>query len=170
MVSSEQNLGPILTDRAETIGRHRLFVGFFYQRFRFNSIDGTSLNNVPLVITASTAGSGSKETTQYAQQTNDIDFKLDQYVGVVTFGLTSKTDVSMVIPIDRVSIGVATQGTEYFFLNGVQQGPSKSINAYNRGSYSGIGDVIANVKSRFTNGEHFKFTAGMLVRFPVATP
>ena len=156
---TSENLGPILSDRAETIGRHKLFVGFFYQRFRFNSIDGTSLNNVPFVITS---GPTSTQITQYVQQRNDIDFKLDQYVGIVTFGLTTKTDISVVIPIDRVSIGVSTQGNEYFFPSG-QVLP---ISQYVSGTFSGIGDVIANVKNTFTNGEHFKFAGGMLLRFP----
>ncbi len=50
-VVSSENLGPIMTDRAETIGKHKLFLGFFYQRFRFNSIDGTGLGAVPLLFT-----------------------------------------------------------------------------------------------------------------------
>src|SRR5262249_45339683 len=45
-VASEA-LGPILTDRAQTIGKHKLLVAFAFQKFVFNSIDGTSLNNVP---------------------------------------------------------------------------------------------------------------------------
>ena len=33
------SLGPVLTDRPETIGRHKLLLAFGYQRFNFNSID-----------------------------------------------------------------------------------------------------------------------------------
>src|SRR5215469_2779590 len=45
-----QNFGPILTERAETIGRHRLFVGFTYQYFDFNRLDGVNLRNFGAVF------------------------------------------------------------------------------------------------------------------------
>ena len=163
VASEENNLGPILTDRAETIGRHKLFVGGFYQRFRFNSIDGNSLNNVPLVITS---GPSNTQITQYTQQVNNISMKLDQYVGVVTFGLTTKTDVSVVIPIDRVAIGVYTTGTSYFFPADGQPSVHPLMPQYVSGKYSGIGDVIGSVKNTFWGGEHFKFAGGLLLRFP----
>src|SRR6476646_9458474 len=35
-VSSDDSLGPILGERAQTMGRHRLFIGFSYQFFNFN--------------------------------------------------------------------------------------------------------------------------------------
>ena len=38
-----ENLGPILTDRPDTVGRGRLFAGFSYQHFNFNAIDGVGL-------------------------------------------------------------------------------------------------------------------------------
>src|SRR5271170_1840277 len=50
-VTSTDSLGPILGERAETIGRHRLFVGFSYQFFDFDKLDGVSLNNFPVVLT-----------------------------------------------------------------------------------------------------------------------
>ena len=163
-ILTSENLGPILTDRAETIGRHRLFVGFFYQRFRFNAIDGSkSLNNLPLVITSRPSPS---DITQYTQQTNDINMKLDQYVGIVTFGLTAKTDLSMVIPMDRVAISVSTTATGYFFPANGQSSAHQLAPQYVSGSYSGVGDVIANIKDTFWGGERFKFAGGMLVRFP----
>ena len=44
---STESYGPILTDRAETIGRHRLFVATTYQFFQFGSLDGISLKSLP---------------------------------------------------------------------------------------------------------------------------
>src|ERR1700756_5144864 len=35
-----ENFGPILTERAETVGRHKLFVGLSYQYFNFDQVDG----------------------------------------------------------------------------------------------------------------------------------
>ena len=162
-----ENLGPILTDRAETIGRHKLFLGFFYQRFRFNSIDGTNIKQLPFVFfTSSGVGQGG----QYTVVNESLDFKLDQYVGLITFGLTDKADVSVIIPIERVSMGASSSTTIYSVgPDGSKQGtPAGPIPQYTSGSASGVGDVIANVKYRFwgKEGEPFQFAGGMFLRFP----
>jgi len=46
--STDDNLGPIFGERASTIGPHKLFVGFSYQYFKFDSIDGQKLGSIPL--------------------------------------------------------------------------------------------------------------------------
>ena len=51
LVAGTDSLGPILGERAETVGRHHLFIGFSYQFFNFDKIDGVNLNNFPAVIT-----------------------------------------------------------------------------------------------------------------------
>jgi len=45
--ASTEDLGPILTERANTTGRHKFRVGVTYQRFGFNSLDGASLHSLP---------------------------------------------------------------------------------------------------------------------------
>src|ERR1700693_5453667 len=50
-VTSTDSLGPILGERAETVGRHRLFIGFSYQFFNFNKIDSVNLHDIPVVLT-----------------------------------------------------------------------------------------------------------------------
>ena len=48
--SSSESLGPVLSERAETIGKGKLFLGFTFQRIGFDSMDGTDLKNLPLVF------------------------------------------------------------------------------------------------------------------------
>src|SRR5271168_3362854 len=50
-VTGTDSLGPILGERAETIGRHRLFVGFSYQFFDFDKLDGINLQDFPAILT-----------------------------------------------------------------------------------------------------------------------
>ena len=50
-VTSTDSLGPILGERAETIGRHRLAIGVSYQFFQFDKIDGVNLANFPTIFT-----------------------------------------------------------------------------------------------------------------------
>src|SRR3954469_9711713 len=46
-----QSFGPILAERAETIGAGRLAIGFAVQRFTFDTVEGVDLHAVPAVFT-----------------------------------------------------------------------------------------------------------------------
>ncbi|MEO8501584.1 MAG: hypothetical protein ABI565_11765, partial [Vicinamibacteria bacterium] len=48
---STKSFGPLVTDRAETIGKKRASIGFAYQRFTFDKIDGLDLGDIPSVFT-----------------------------------------------------------------------------------------------------------------------
>ena len=167
-IGTTENLGPILTEQAQTIGRHRLFLGFSFQQFNFNSIDGIGLGRVPFVYQAA-AGN----VSQYIQETEHISFKFDQYIALATFGLTSRTDFTMVLPFERVSIGsgatMGTAGTQYFVgpaPNYQQLGTGPSPQPYVVGSASGIGDILFNIKQWFYKGERTNIAGGFLMRLP----
>ncbi len=42
---SAQSYGPVLAERAETIGKEKFFAGFSFQHFRFGTLDGVDLRN-----------------------------------------------------------------------------------------------------------------------------
>src|SRR5438477_5018335 len=48
---STRSFGPLLSERAETIGKGKLSTGLHYQRFTFDEIEGVDLGNVPAVFT-----------------------------------------------------------------------------------------------------------------------
>ncbi len=50
-VPSTDSLGPILGERADTIGRYKVYLGFGYQYFNFKSLDGGSLQKLPVLLT-----------------------------------------------------------------------------------------------------------------------
>ena len=95
----------VSTERARTIGKHKLLLAFAYQRFRFNSIDGNDLNNLSFVFQSQTSQG---KASSYASEREYVDFKFDQYVGLITFGVTRNTDVSVLLPFERVSVGATT--------------------------------------------------------------
>ena len=126
-VSSNDSLGPVLGERAETVGRHRLFVGFSYQFFNFNKIDSVDLHNIPVVLTHADDNKDIPNTTCSITGTNNIgpcafvrdvvstqnsiDLKVNQYTTYVTFGLTRNIDVSAVIPFENVRMNVTSNDT-----------------------------------------------------------
>jgi hypothetical protein len=165
------NLGPILTDRAQTVGRHKLFVGFTASQFVFTNIDGISLKNVPFTYeaTATNSSTGAILSNTYTTESTHISFKLNQYVAVGTFGITDQIDFSVVVPIERVSIGAETYDAEAYILNAenvLVLGPYSIPSTYVPGTASGVGDITFNVKGMVWRGEHTAVSTAFNLRAP----
>ncbi len=165
------NLGPILTDRAQTIGRHRLFLGFTASQFVFTSIDGISLKSVPFTYeaTATNPTTGAVLSNTYTSESTNIHFKLNQYIGVATFGVTNNIDFSIIVPIERVSVGAETFNSEAYILNAdnvLVLGPYSIPSTFVPGIASGIGDITFNGKGVLWRGEHATVATGVNLRAP----
>lgn len=176
-----ENLGTILTERGNTVGKYKLFAGFTYQRFVFETVDGTKLSNLPIVFTQP-ATSTANQIVGYAQ--NRLSANVSQYTGILAFGLTDRIDVSAILPFQRVSLGAGidsaleasvsnTGGTptqtgtcNFGGNNGVCGGTTPFTGRAVAGSASGIGDFILVVKATAYNGERSKVAAGIETRFP----
>jgi hypothetical protein len=110
-VPNPRTLGPILTERAETIGRGKISFGTAYQRFRFSTLDDQNLNNLPLLF-QHTPGTPTTPATTFANadyitgQTS-IDLKIDQFIFFGSAGLTDWLDVSVAIPLNDVRLSAS---------------------------------------------------------------
>src|SRR5580698_3112708 len=111
-VRSTTSFGPIYTERAETIGRGKFAFGTSYQRFRFSSLDGINLRNVPAVFThiPDTGNGGAVEAyeSDVIKTNNSLDLNMDQTVFYGTVGITDRLDVSVSIPFVSVRFGAAS--------------------------------------------------------------
>jgi len=157
LTESTRSYGPIMSERAETTGRHKLFVGFTYQHFSFSSIDGTNLHDVPIVFTFHTP-----TDVVYTATANHISTTVNQYAGYATYGLTNRVDVSIAVPIDRISMGVSSTGTEYSTTSNAQA----SFQEYIPGVASGFGDVVLAAKGTAWSGERSALAFGAELRLP----
>ncbi|HEX3469760.1 MAG TPA: hypothetical protein VHT28_01135 [Silvibacterium sp.] len=158
------NLGPILTDRAATIGKHHLFLSFTASQFYFTDIDGQSLGRIPFAYSAI-----SDTSTVYTEENLDIHFKINQYVAIATYGVTNRLDVSMVLPIERVSIGTSSFNAQEFIVDtasNVGQGPFPAQPTNSRGTASGIGDILFAGKYIVKSEERSTFSVGLNMRTP----
>jgi len=155
---SQESFGPLLAERVETIGRHKLYLAFTYQRFGFSELDGNSLNNLPLLFVFS-----SGQTPQVVTSTrNRVDAKVDQFVAFGTFGLTRRVDLSIAIPFEKVSMGASATGTEYSTTSAAQA----SFTEFLAGSASGLGDVVVSAKGTLLEHERLGLAVGGEFRFP----
>jgi len=145
----DSSLGPVFGERAETVGRHRLFIGFSYQFLDFDKIDGVNLHNFPALFTHaedknndnpgkdcgidSSKGQGSINGCAFVRDlirtVNSVDLKVNQYTTYVTFGLTRRIDVSAVIPVENVRMNLTSNDTILLGTNGYYPAPPGSSDA-----------------------------------------
>ena len=153
------DLGGVLTERGSTLGKNKLFLGFTYQHFAFDSIDGTKLTNIP-TVSALNLGSGN---STFLASTNSLHATIDQYTVVAAFCVSDRMDISITLPIDNVSLsGTATHNSEGTNNGGaVTTLPDRSIS----GAASGVGDLFFNGKYGIVKGERSQLAAGLEVRF-----
>jgi hypothetical protein len=164
--TATDSLGPVLGERAETVGRHHLFIGFSYQFFNFNKLDGINLNNFPAVLThtddstdntdqapgspvhtcsiSGRSGTSSLGGCAFVRDridtTNSISLKVNQYTSYVTFGLTKRIDVSAIIPIENVRMSLGSDATIVPGTNGLITPTPGSPDATNNNQNNPVGN------------------------------
>jgi hypothetical protein len=112
-VPTEDSLGPIITERANVIGRKAINLGVAYQYFSFTKIDGITLNSFPAVLlhegseTLSAIGPTSFKN-DYIQTSNKVNLNLNQTVIYAVFGIANHMDASIELPIDSVHLQVVS--------------------------------------------------------------
>lgn len=190
--SSTDSYGPILGERAETIGKGRVFLGFSYQYFKFDALDGVNLKNMPVVLTqpdsvspedpsrtCSINGDSIDTACGYIRDVirtdNRIDLKVHQFTTYVAYGLTNRIDVSVAIPIENVRMGISSEATiapnsqsfvHVFVPHGNCVDPCFQRSFSNTGNASGIGDITLRVKGTAWKGERAGLALGVDVRVP----
>src|SRR5262245_7664589 len=176
-VRSTRSFGPILTDRAETIGRGRIAVGFNSQFFSFDHLDGVSLAAIPAVFRHDNFEAGGGRADVVAT-TNTIQSTVSQYTGAMTYGLTDRVDVSLAVPIVRTHLSLLSNarivrlGTgsnlpiHYFRDDTALGGYGSSKQFFVEGSAAGIGDLVMRVKGTLLREGARAFAAGLDIRLP----
>jgi len=163
IAAGTESLGTILTQRGDTLGYHKSFISFNYQRFEFNSVDGVSLKHFDTVNQIPLAGG----TTAFVQANNRIDLRVDQFTAIGSFGLTKNVDISVLVPFSQVTLKTHSSGTEFDIDSFGNALPARSLGAnFLPGSALGIGDVTLNVKGNVINREHAKLAIGGEARLP----
>lgn len=185
-VRTTTSLGPIYTERAETIGRGKFSFGTSYQRFRFSNLDGINLHKIPAVFThvPGTGPGGAVEPYEadVISTVNNIDLNMDQTLLFGTVGITDRIDVSVAVPIVDVRMGASSyatiirvSGPTFVPAPGVPPVPNPHefdasgslTNVYtSNGSASGIGDVTFRVKGNVFSNANLAVALGIDLRAP----
>lgn len=176
---SAESYGPILAERAETIGKEKFFAGFSYQHFRFSTLDGLDLHQIPSVFRHSqTAPDPIRQ--DIITTSNFIDAQIGQFTAFFSYGLTDRVDVSVAVPFFNTSmavvsnasiqrIGTANDPTIHYFLDANGNNTTQKQFAV-AGSASGVGDVLTRIKGTVLETNPVWVSLGLDVRMPTGDP
>jgi hypothetical protein len=172
-----RSFGPILADRAETIGRDRVAFSFNEQVFSFDRLDGVSLSGIPAVFRhdayQSTAGRSDVIST-----INTVQASVRQFTGAVTYGLLERLDLSLAVPVVRTRLSLLSNATvqrvgtgtqlqvHYFRDDTAPDGHGTSRQFFSEGKAAGIGDLLVRAKGTLMRQGSQALAAGVDVRMP----
>jgi len=154
---STQSFGPILADRAETIGKGKFSFGLDYQQFTFDSIEGTDLSRIPAVFTHDDYQAGGGRADVVTTR-NSIEASVAQVIPFITYGISNRLDVSLAVPIVRAHLGVVSEATiqrigtaddllvHYFAEPNAPNGIGSQRQFVAEGTASGLGDLVVRLK------------------------
>ena len=176
-VRSTRSFGPILSDRAETIGHGRLAFGFNNQFFSFDHLDGVSLSDVPAVFRHDSFQLGGGRADVVSTD-NTVQANVGQFSGALTYGLTSRIDVSLAVPLVRTSLSLLSNarilrlgtgsnlGVHYFQDPAALGGFGSTHQYFSEGTASGVGDLVLRVKAMMIREGTRALAAGLDARVP----
>ena len=171
---STSSFGPILAERADTIGARRVSIGFAYQRLAFDSIENIDLQSVPAVFTHDNAElRGGREDV--ITTVNSIDSEVSRSAAFITYGVTNDLDVSIAVPYITTDIVVTSDATvrrigttipEIHFFRAVDDsiGDRRIYTAF--GHASGIGDITIRMKQAIKKSPRNGIALGLDLRLP----
>ena len=184
--------GPIYAERAQTLGRGRLLVGLARTGVHFEALRGVDLDHVQFTFTHANSDFPGCDSVAggdctllgvptLENETIDLDLALDVRLTVtgflLTYGLTNRIDLGVVLPVVSVSLqGTSNAQINPFgpppavhFFGGTPDNPILTASRSIDGSATGLGDLDARVKVNLRQTS--PLSVGLLadVRFPTGS-
>jgi hypothetical protein len=176
-VRSTRSFGPILADRAETIGRGRVAVGFNSQFFSFDRLDGVSLRAIPAIFRHDAYQTTGGRSDVIAT-VNTIGASVTQFTGALTYGVTDRLDLSLAVPVVRTRLSLlsnatiqrvgtgANAGVHYFFDPTAPGNHGTTHQFFTEATAGGVGDLLLRAKSTLMREGGRAMAAGLDIRVP----
>ena len=174
-VRSVESLGPILAERAETVGKGKFNFALSYAHVKFDEFDGQDIKHIHLVF-PHLGVDGPPPVPAFKRDTVEVDLNLDIAQDVLamfgTYGITDQWDVGIILPLvhTRVRAVAVAQivdhgGGPAFHRFGVLGDSPTDVTG---GSATGVGDVVLRSKYQFVKNQGS--LPDMAARFQVTTP
>lgn len=169
--------GPVLGERAETLGRHLASLALVYQHFDFDQVGGMDLETLPYVFSHDNPALGGRADVVVAPLS--LNLVQDQTTLLGEWGATATLDLAVAIPVVRTELHAIARaqilrlGTEsvpqvHYFQGPLgEAGLTRDYQA--SGSATGLGDVLVRAKRsirRAAGGQGLSLAVALGVRVP----
>ena len=163
--------GPLVGERAQTLGRGRLVLGANLTGIQFTSVRGVPMDDIHLNFTHVNLDSPECDAAEgrdcaplgVPEVENDIielrlgvDMDLTMMALSLTYGLTDRIDVGAVLPIVHADLNgtsraqvipfTSAEGPARTFIAGTPESPVLTSTQHVEGSATGIGDIALRAK------------------------
>jgi len=165
-VRTTESLGPLLAERAQTVGARKINVAFSYTRLDFKRFEGKRLNRLSLTFThddvngdgilGPTPSFPSDVETDSIRVDLDLEIKQDIFGYFATYGLTRTWDVGIIVPIVHTRVRAEAEAT---IIRNATNPLSSDVHNFDPaldaprstggGDKTGIGDIILRTKYNF---------------------
>lgn len=102
-VRSTESLGPILTERAATVGKGRMNLGLQFSRSWFTKFEGDDLDDLQVIFEHDTGGTtgcpGGLHCDDIVLARVDLELEQDILAFIGTYGATENWDIGIVFPL-----------------------------------------------------------------------
>ncbi|HJP87192.1 MAG TPA: transporter [Gemmatimonadaceae bacterium] len=186
--------GPIFAERAQTLGRGHMLAGISRTGFRFATLRGVDMSDINLVFTHQNVdfpGCSQQFGADCAKygvpllENDAMDFHLSMDLDVrvtsmyVTYGLGSKFDFGVVVPIvqsefrgesdAQIRPFGAPGDSAFHYFSGTPTNPVLTAHRESLGSAAGLGDVALRLKLNFRDAPEGSFAMLVDGRFPTGS-
>ena len=188
-VRSSNSFGPILSERAETMGQWKLNFGCQANQVKFKKFEGDDLDDLTLTFphvigddgVLGPPGSARDFELDEVQVKIDLELKQEVYACYATVGVLDRVDFGISVPFVRIHLKtdavatvidnhvVAPPGIHFFDVD-----PSDGITGdvaidSVRGHSNGLGDIVVRAKYNFLRGHEYIPDLAMLGQVKLAT-
>jgi hypothetical protein len=195
-VATSVSSGPLFAERAPTLGKGRVFVGFNRNAAHYSSLRGVPLNDLRLTFTHQNVTEASSPGCSAAQGANcdlmgvprlendlmlfqlnlDVDVVVTSFF--VTYGLTDKMDISFALPVVSASLQGQSDAEiipfggppAVHFFGGTETNPVLHATRSVSGNATGMGDVAARLKYNLSQTDRAGFSVLVDGRFTTGNP
>lgn len=175
-VRTSTSAGPIFTERSQTLGRGRFFLGTNVSGIQYTTLNGVPTDDLRFAFSHENVGDSLRGEPDWENDIIDMGMQLEvsQLVASIfaTYGLTDFIDIGVAVPFVRVAVqGASTAqvnpfgpGTPHYFAGDVNNPVLRATSVVD-GTASGLGDVVGRLKVNL--GQSTRFGAALLgeVRF-----
>lgn len=164
------SLGPIFAERAPTLGKGKLNLGFSYTYINFTTLEGRDLDDLESIVILDKK----QKDKNLLQLDFDVNIKSNLFSFYGTYGITDHWDISILVPVLQTQLDVDStakilnrkskkiDGGRRSYRLGSGDTMSDSVS----GAATGLGDIFLRSKYNLFTSEWVDFTAALDINLP----